>query len=595
MRLTLELPDALHARPANLLVRLASSHPPDIRIVKGTCTASAKNILDVLSLGAAKGDRIVLEIVGSEEGERAAADALRELIERNFDSDLVPESAVAGVPGIAIGQAVVALASDPTAATQGTVLEEQARATAAFARVRADVLALVRALPRAEALLFEPEIAIVESLAPRVQGRVSQGARAEDAVVAQTEATLATTDLLIDARTRLLDALAGAVPPELGTDGEIILVTDALTPSLVAGLPANVVGIVAGVAPDRPVGFTSHAAILARGRGLPLAFVPDHVTAGMTTGDLVVVDTTELAARVWVTPSAALVDAARARRDALATAVADEETRAPVSLSHLGVAVRVNVGAALEPLPRAAEGIGLLRTELLFASLHRPPSEVEQLAALLALARRSSGPIVARLFDAGGDKPLAWLAPPEGAREARGIELLLLHDAVLSTQLRALGRAAETADVRILLPLVRGERDVHDVRSRAAHGLQIGAMIETPEAALAIDTIAAAADFVCIGTNDLAAFVLGVDRADATLSLDPRVLSHVDAIVRGAHGQGKQVTVCGEMAGDDLGARILVGLGVDALSVAPSRVAPIRLLLAGTTRGECEQLARLHR
>src|ERR1019366_3303695 len=146
---------------------------------------------------------------------------------------------------------------------------------------------------------------------------------------------------------------------------ETILVTDALTPSLVAGLPLNVVGIVAGLAPDRPAGFTSPAAILAPGGGLPLAFVPDHVTAAMTTGDMVVVDTTEIAARVWVTPSAALVETARARRDALASAAADEEARAPVSLSHLGVAVRVNVGAALEPLPRAAEGIGLLRTELL--------------------------------------------------------------------------------------------------------------------------------------------------------------------------------------------------------------------------------------
>jgi phosphotransferase system HPr (HPr) family protein len=599
MRLILELPDALHARPANLLVRLASSHPPDIRIGKGACTVSAKNILDVLALGAAKGDQIIVQIDGSEDGERAAAEAIRQLVERNFDSDLVPETGVGGVSGIAIGQAVVIEARDHAATARSTpthersVEEEQRRTTAAFARVRDDVLALVRALPSAEAALFEPEIAILDSLAPRVLEDVARGAGAEDAVTAQTRPASVTTDLLLDARLRLLDALADAAPVELETHADAVLVTGTLTPSLVAGLPGTTVGIVAGLEPGASAGFTSHAAILARGRRIPLAFVPEHVTAGIETGDLVVIDTTEHPARVWVTPSADLVESVRTRRDALARALADEETRALVSLAHLGVSVRVNVGAATESIPRAAEGVGLLRTELVFATLRRPPSEAEQLAAVLAIAGRSGpGPIVARLFDAGGDKPLPWLTAPPEAVDARGIGLLLLHEAVLTTQLRALGRAARAADVRVLLPLVRSERDVQDVRARAEPGLSIGAMVETPDAARDIDAIARAADFVCIGTNDLAAFVLGVDRADAAVTLDPRVLSLVAAIVRGTHAQGKQVTVCGELAGDERGARILVGLGVDALSVAPARVAPVRLALAATTRKACEELAR---
>jgi phosphotransferase system HPr (HPr) family protein len=590
VRLTLELPDALHARPANLLVRLASAHPPDIRIHKGACSGNAKNILDVLSLGATKGERIVLEIDGSEDAERAAADALRELIERNFDTDLVPETGVATVAGIAIGRAFVIEPREAGAIPRGTPLEERARVVAAFARVERELTLLVGALPPSEAALFEPELTILRSLAPRVIELVAAGAQAEEAIRAQTEH--AATDLLLDARTRLTDALAGAMPPELETQEETILVTDALTPSLVASLPANVVGIVAGVAPEGAAGFTSHAAILARGRRIPLAFVPDHVTASVTTGELVALDTTETPARVWVLPSGALAESVRSRRDALRTATADLEARSLVSLAHLGVAVRVNVGALADAIPRGAEGIGLLRTELLFAVRSSAPSEAEQLAALLALAARAGeGPIVARLFDAGGDKPLTWLAPPDDARDARGIGLLLRHEAVLDAQLRALGRACETADVRVLLPLVRSSRDVDDIRARlgTAGTLKVGAMVETPEAVDEIDAIAGAADFVCVGTNDLTAFVLGVQRADAALSLDPRVLRLVDRIVRGAHRRARQVTVCGEMAADDRGARILVGLGVDALSVAPARVAPIRLLLGGVTRADCER------
>jgi phosphoenolpyruvate-protein kinase (PTS system EI component) len=296
---------------------------------------------------------------------------------------------------------------------------------------------------------------------------------------------------------------------------------------------------------------------------------------------------------VWVAPSDALAETLRAKRAALVTAALEEEERALVSLAHLGVAVRANVGAVAESIPRAAEGIGLLRTELVFAGSSRAPSEAEQVSAILALSQKATGGgVVVRLFDAGGDKPLSWLSPPAHDPDARGIALLFSHPEILDAQLRALGRARLSAEVYVLLPLVRSEQDVHDVRARAHPSLAIGAMVETPAAADRIDGIAAAADFVCIGTNDLAAFVLGVDRSQATIGIDAGVLGIVSRIVQGAHARGKKVTVCGEMAADDRGAKILVGLGVDALSMAPARVPPVRLLLARATRSECEELAR---
>jgi phosphoenolpyruvate-protein kinase (PTS system EI component) len=117
-------------------------------------------------------------------------------------------------------------------------------------------------------------------------------------------------------------------------------------------------------------------------------------------------------------------------------------------------------------------------------------------------------------------------------------------------------------------------------------------MIETPEAAAEAGSIAAEADFVCVGTNDLASLVLGVERTDACQAIHPRVLAAIVQIVEATHHAGKKVTVCGEVAADPLGARVLVGLGVDALSVAPSRLAGAVDALGGTTREECCALAR---
>jgi phosphoenolpyruvate-protein kinase (PTS system EI component) len=294
-----------------------------------------------------------------------------------------------------------------------------------------------------------------------------------------------------------------------------------------------------------------------------------------------------------VEPSDALLHDARARLAEREREREESEERASMPLSHLGVAVRANIGGIEERVPRGAEGIGLLRTELVFAGHREPPSETEQVMATLAIARAAgAGPVVARLFDAGGDKPLPWLAPPAHAPHARGIELLLLHPAILRTQVRALCRAAEAAPVSILLPLARNKDDIFAVRALATRETPVGAMIETEDAVRSIDAIAEAADFICIGTNDLTADVLRVGRERSDLSFDRHVLRLVRQVIDRAHAHGKRVTVCGEIAGVERGARILVGMDADAISVAPPRVTPVKLSLFASTKDECRAAAR---
>ncbi len=507
------------------------------------------------------------------------------------------EVASALVEGIAIGRAIV-WASDPRPRSiAGTAEEEHARLARAIGRATRGVEELVRLLPRTEAELFEPELAILEELGPTMLAEVDAGARAEDAVNKATRELPA--DLLLDARARLLDGLAHdprTVEALLeGREGDRVLVTETLTPSVVASLPGRVVGIVAAASEGsepRVTGHTSHAAILARGRVIPLVFVPRHVTAAIADDDLVVLDATADPAAIWVAPTASIVAEAHARREAWTRTRSDEESHVSAKLSHLGLEVHVNIGSLHEHVPASAEGVGLVRTELVFADWARAPNEMDQFAVLHAIGERAGrAPVVARLFDAGGDKPLPWLPAPEGSPDARGIELLFMHPDVLDTQLRAIERAAESADVRALLPLVTCAADVERVRALARGKLPIGALIETPRAVEQSETIAAASDFICIGTNDLSAIVTGQDQPGSTLAPDARVLRMIARVIAAARSHARKVTVCGEMAGEPHSARILVGLGVDAISVAPGRFAKVKLSFRDVTIDDCRGVA----
>ncbi|MDP9151970.1 MAG: HPr family phosphocarrier protein [Myxococcota bacterium] len=588
----LVLPCSLHARPANALVRVAARFKSQLVLRKGTDHAAAKNILEVLALGAAGGDTVLFEATGSDAEEALAA--LRTLVESCFEADRVPETGSPAVPGIAVGAAVVLLAPAVRARRLlGSVEEERARVDEAFARSEREIAEVMAHLPASEAELLAPEVAILRALFDRVVVRMQAGEAAEAAVVAETEG--ATTDLLPDARARLLDALSGGNLPVLsralsaGGGWERVVVTGALTPSLIATLPDDVVGVLAALDDDEAgAGMTAHAVILARGRGLPIVYVPSRVLQAIADGDTVVIDATREPASVWIDPSETLVDEARARRQELAR-VDEEAARQVTSLAHLGIGVYVNIGSLRERVPAGAEGVGLLRTELLFPDRSVAPSEAEQLAAILAVVRAARGaPVVVRLFDGGGDKPLRWLP----STTERGVELLFRHHEVLNAQLRAIARAREHGDVRALVPMVRSEDDMTRVRALANQSLPLGAMIETPEAVARAGAIAQVADSLSVGTNDLAAQTLGIPRADAALTLDARVLSLVVRVIAAGHERGRRVSMCGEIAGDPRGARVLVGLGADALSMAPPRLGPIVRSLAEVSLEECRALAR---
>jgi phosphoenolpyruvate-protein kinase (PTS system EI component) len=252
-------------------------------------------------------------------------------------------------------------------------------------------------------------------------------------------------------------------------------------------------------------------------------------------------------------------------------------------------------------LAAGAEGVGLYRTELAFLEAQAWPSEEEHLAALdPALAPLVGRIATVRSVDFGGDKTPPFLR----GTELRGVALQLRSPEALAAQMRAIVRAGRHAELRIKLPLVETREQLLAVRSVLAaalaaiggHGaVELGASVETRAGVDRIDEIVAAADFLSIGTNDLTHDVLGADRVDggvvAALAADPRVLGAIGRIVAAAHSQGRTVEVCGEAAGEPAVVPLLIGLGVDELSVAPSRVDEVRQIVRSTSFAEARGTA----
>jgi phosphoenolpyruvate-protein kinase (PTS system EI component) len=374
-----------------------------------------------------------------------------------------------------------------------------------------------------------------------------------------------------------------------------VLIAKTLGPADVAELAmkAKGVALVGG-------GVTAHAAIVARSLGVPMvvglgADVLDVIDGEevVLDGDVGVLVRHPEAGRI----AAALVEAERrhsARQDAVANRLEPAQTKDGRRLRVLANASSVT--EVIEALEQGAEGVGLLRTELSFLDAQAWPTFAEQASFLsLVLAPLTGRIATVRLLDFGGDKTPPFLRGATG----RGIELQLESPEALKTQLAAIVDAGSDVKLRILIPMVTSPAQLRAVREMLATVLagrpspQVGAMIETPVAADRAAEIARECDFLSLGTNDLTQLVLGLDREQSKSApvTDVRVLRLIDATVRAGNAAGIPVDVCGEAASDAIAMPILVGLGVDELSVAAARVGEVRSWVRGLGYAACREIA----
>lgn len=400
-----------------------------------------------------------------------------------------------------------------------------------------------------------------------------------------------------------------------------VLLAETVTPADAALLdPARIAGVAAGEG-----GTEGHTAIMLRSLGIPAVLGVDEIAGFAQPGDAAIIDGT--AGTVTLNPGPERLAAAR---QALAAYAREKQRLAKLrrlpAVTRDGEPVELHANLELPvELPLVAQagatGIGLLRSEFLFMNRDEVPDEEAQYDAYAEIVDAMGGdPVTIRVLDWGGEKQIdsltaAGFEAEAGANPAlglRGIRVLLRESEIFETQLAAILRAAARGPVKILLPMVTTPSEVRAAREameRVARRLRrrgasipdplppLGAMIETPGAALAADALALEADFFAIGTNDLAMYALAVDRADSVVAhlydpLHPAVLRLIQFATEAALRLRMPVSVCGEVAGDPRFTPLLLGLGLRSLSMGAANVPRVKQAIRGLAIDDAARLAR---
>jgi phosphoenolpyruvate-protein kinase (PTS system EI component) len=448
----------------------------------------------------------------------------------------------------------------------------------------------VAALIAADSALMEPAVAAVRAGTDAATA-VRQAADAQAAVLAALgNADLA--DRAGDIRQvgqAVIEELAGGRPAQ--PPGDFILIRrEVAAADLVELAETGLVG-----AASVTGGASSHAAIVARGLGLPMVTGVDAAVLAIEAGHQAVVDAD--AGELIIDPPISALAAAVPR-----PAPTGAGQAAPRTADDFEITILANVASTAETrrgLAGGAAGVGLLRTEIPFTSALSWPTHDEHAAQLTPILDLLGGkPATVRLLDFSGDK-----IPPFLAGADSGLASLLAHPSAITDQLSAALIAGRATDLAILVPMVSSPAQVDTVRELVGAvagqlGLRapgLGIMVELEATAAAAEDFAVAADFFSIGTNDLTGQVLGLDRRDPTASpargADPRVLSLVGHVVDVARAAGLPVSVCGDAAADPVMLPLLLGLGIRTLSVPAARVDRVRSAVSRLAVADCQSLA----
>ncbi len=644
----------LHARPAAQFVGTAARFQSQIlvqNLTRNTELVRGDSINQVTTLGVRQGHELVISAIGSDADEALAA--LQVLFATNFGEDnatfnypsalgheVTPAShgellGIAASSGVAIAP-VVHYQPTPITVTEyhvDNVEAEWQRLQTAIRTAQQEIQAVFSQasiqIGDAEAAIFDAQLLFLEDpvLLEAAYGRILEhhlNAEATwQAVVDEVVTSYHTiedsylqerVDDVLDVGQRVLRLLTGNAPANLHLESPAILIATDLTPSDTAGLdPTKVLGIctTSGSA-------TSHSAIIARTLGIPAVLGVDAQVLYLADGTLMALDGES--GKAWVEPESHILEQLQVKQEAWQTA--QQEARATahqpaITRDGRQVSIFANIGSISDvqlAVANGAEGVGLLRTEFLYLDRTSAPTEEEQLVVYQAIAQvLDNRPLIIRTLDIGGDKPLPYLRI--GFPEAnpflgwRGIRLCLGLPELFKTQLRAILRASVGNQIKIMLPMIATLTEVRaakvilgEVQAELNQAgipfdaaMQVGIMVEVPSAVAIADRLAAEVDFFSIGTNDLSQYVMAGDRTNPRVAnlvdaLQPAVLRMVQQTVQAAHTAGISVGLCGELAADTLATPILLGLGLDELSVNPQSIPAIKQAIAKLSLGESEAI-----
>ncbi|MDI3453925.1 phosphoenolpyruvate--protein phosphotransferase [Acinetobacter sp. V89_4] len=638
----------LHARPATHLVNLTKSFKGDIQVaVDDGNFVSAKSLTRLLALGCKRGQtlRFIAEpetdaVEGLDKVIQAVQQGLGEEVEPIQSSDTqeaqslqtvksLPKtlSTNTGIPassGLAFGPVHVIKPKVYQYERMGlSVKAEKEKLDIALHAVKNNIHQVIAKSEVAEIkqifqahleMLDDPDL--INGVYQKINLNLSAPAAWHEHIEAAAKEQAALPDRLLAERAtdlrdigdRVLAQLCGEVIIEEPKEPYILIMYD-VGPSDVARLNKDrVAGILTAVG-----GASAHSAIVARALGIPAVVgAGEQVLEIEQKSSLLINGDT---GTFVLNPNTQQIEQAKQERE-LQQKIREEAERhsqePAITVDQHQIEVAANLGkvqATAHAVECGAEAIGLLRTELVFMAHSSAPNEATQEAdyrvVLDALAGR---PLVVRTLDVGGDKPLPYLPIAEEENPflgLRGIRLTLRQPELLRQQLIALLKAADDRPLRIMFPMVgrveewRAAKAILD-EVKTVHpcaNLQVGIMIEVPSAALLAPILAQEVDFFSIGTNDLTQYTLAIDRGHPILSaeadgLHPSILQLIDHTVKAAHKHGKWVGICGELAADPKAVPILMGLGVDELSMSPNSIPLVKAQIRTLNYSQAQALAK---
>ena len=643
----------LHARPAAVLANLAKSFASTITLQMGDRQANARSITAIMALDVPQGAKV--QVVARGLDARAAVEKLaRVLADGCGDEGCVPAPApatttasprsappprrqptdpnlligVAASPGLAVGEVFQVRRMEIDVAEPGAGVDAERRRLAAALAAAHGQLAALRAQLHAKAdpakaaifaaheeLISDPDLleiaesAIAKGKSAGFAWKKAVATHADRLAALRNELLAQRANDLRDVGQRVLSLLTGVDVRPPAYPPNSVLVAEDLTPSDTAALDRS---RVAGICTTRG-GATSHVAILARSLGIPALAGVDPAVLEVPDGTVVILDANDGTLRLHASSAdVAVIRRAQERSELRRRENAARALEPAITLDGRRIEVLANIGG-LEDATRIAalggEGVGLLRSEFLFLGRRDAPTEEEQFETYKAIAEAlgPGRPLIIRTLDVGGDKPLAYLPIPKEDNPflgERGVRVGLDRPEILRTQLRAILRAAAFGKVSVMFPMIATLNELRDVKamlgeeaaSLGVPPVAAGIMVEVPATAIMAAQFAREANFFSIGTNDLTQYTLAMDRGHPKLArqvdgLTPAVLRLIAHTVRGAQPLGRRIGVCGAIASDPGAVPILLGIGVDELSVSLPAIPAVKAQIRGLRLDECQRLA----
>ena len=616
IQLTIRNNSGLHARPAAKFVTAASQFSSAITLQNLTQNSSpinAKSINQVITLAIKQNDRIAISATGYDAS--AALIALQQLVEDRFGEEitalenqsaepvltgLTKSKTIPASPGIAIGPVIPYRPSIPAIKPQKTdnAEAEWQKLQLAIETVKQEIAKQTKSnkgeifeahrliledpivLDLAKRLIFQEQNAAAPSWQQAIAATVNSYQSLQDSYFRARAADVE------DVGNRVLRLLAGANTEVFDFARSGIIVARDLPPSEASQLKnKQILGVcLAGGSP------TSHSALLANIQGIPMVVGAGSEILSLQANTQLALDGST--GEIWIEPTPEELEALKLRSQPLP---AKELSLEPITRDGYEIPLMANILGLADSkyaLESGAKGVGLLRTEFLYLDRSSPPTEAEQLEVYRGIAEiMGTRPLIIRTLDIGGDKPVNYLKLEPEANPFlgwRGIRQSIECRQMLKTQLKAILQASPGKNIKIMLPMVATLTEVRTAKQILGEtmaelnsatidfepAIPVGITIEVPAAVIMARQLAREVDFFSIGTNDLSQYIMAADRTNAKVAsladaLAPPVLRAIKQTVVAAKASQIKVAVCGQIASEPVAVPILLGLGVDELSINP--------------------------